>query len=189
MRKCVNDSAAYGAESRNPGTPMTGYGDKGSPARFFHNSDWSYEVAERLAASDAVRYQAKSSRRERDAGLDCEKTFLVTMGDGIGQREHNPKEPSAWVRNNHPTVKPIALTQWLATLLLPPDAYAPRRILIPFAGSGSEAIGAMLAGWEHITLVDSVADYCDIARARLAWWTEQADGQMWPDVKEILKEA
>jgi hypothetical protein len=33
------------------------------------------------------------------------------------------------------------------------------------------------------------SDYCDIARARLAWWVEQANGQMWPDVKEILKES
>ena len=141
-----------------------GHNDKGTAARFFHNASWSYEVAERLAGSDAVRYCAKSSRRERDAGLDGE-------------------------RSNHPTVKPIALTQWLATLLLPPDAYAPRRILIPFGGVASEGIGAMLAGWEHITLVEMDSDYCDIARARLAWWAEQADGQMWPNVKQILKNA
>lgn len=36
MRKCVNESAAYGAESRLPGTPMTGFGDEGSAARFFY---------------------------------------------------------------------------------------------------------------------------------------------------------
>ncbi len=37
MRKGVNDGAAYGKESRAPGTPMTGFGDEGSAARFFHN--------------------------------------------------------------------------------------------------------------------------------------------------------
>ena len=195
MRKCINDSAAYGAESRSPGTPMTGYGDKGSPARFYHNSDWSYEVAERLAASDAVRYQAKAGRKERDAGLDSIQMKQRDPSRHIGQPSMNNGEGNPYnrgvkpVRNSHPTVKPIALTKWLATLLLPPDAYAPRRILIPFAGSGSEAIGAMLAGWEHIALVEMNSDYCDIARARLAWWTEQANGQMWPNVKEILKSA
>ena len=96
---------------------------------------------------------------------------------------------SVVARNNHPCCKPIALTQWLATLLLPPDAYAPRRILIPFGGVASEGIGAALAGWDHITLVEMSDDYCDIARARLAWWTEHAAGQMWPDVKDILKAA
>ncbi len=30
-----NDGAAYGAESRSPGTPSTGYGDAGSASRFF----------------------------------------------------------------------------------------------------------------------------------------------------------
>jgi len=36
MRGGVNTGAAYGAESRPPGTPMTGFGDSGSAARFFY---------------------------------------------------------------------------------------------------------------------------------------------------------
>lgn len=78
-------------------------------------------------------------------------------------------------RNIHPTVKNIKLARWLATLLLPPDAYAPRRILIPFAGSGSECIGAMLAGWEEVVAVEREAEYADIARARMAWWGANRD--------------
>ena len=78
-------------------------------------------------------------------------------------------------RNPHPTVKPLALARWLATLLLPPDAYAPRRILVPFAGSGSEAIGAMLAGWEEVVAIEREDEYADIARARLAWWEANRD--------------
>lgn len=35
MRLGENRSAAYGAESRAPGTPMTGYGDSGGASRFF----------------------------------------------------------------------------------------------------------------------------------------------------------
>lgn len=45
MKKCINVGAAYGKESRKPGTPMTGIGDEGNAARFF--------------------YCAKSSRSER----------------------------------------------------------------------------------------------------------------------------
>lgn len=78
-------------------------------------------------------------------------------------------------RNIHPTVKNIKLARWLATLLLPPDAYAPRRILIPFAGSGSECIGAMLAGWEDVVGVEREAEYVAIAEARLAWWAANRD--------------
>jgi DNA modification methylase len=38
MREGVNSGAAYGAESRRPGTPMTGFGDSGSAARFFYTA-------------------------------------------------------------------------------------------------------------------------------------------------------
>jgi site-specific DNA-methyltransferase (adenine-specific) len=96
------------------------------------------------------------------------------MNDGIGVREHNTDQPSAWARNSHPTIKPIALTEYLARLLLPPVEYAPRRVFVPFAGAGSEAIGAMRAGWEEVVGVEMMNDeehnYVDIARARVAYW-------------------
>lgn len=64
--------------------------------------------------------------------------------------------------NNHPTVKPIALTKWLATLLLPPDSVKPRRLLVPFAGSGSEMVGAIEAGWDEIVGVEQSEQYAEI---------------------------
>ena len=57
-------------------------------------------------------------------------------------------------RQIHPTCKPIALARHLATLLLPPARYAPRRLFVPFAGVASECIGAMQAGWEHVDGVE-----------------------------------
>ena len=72
----------------------------------------------------------------------------------------------------HPTVKNVKLCRWLATLLLPPPEYAPRRILVPFAGSGSEMIAAGLAGWEFVLGIEMEREYCDIARARLAHWLD-----------------
>ena len=73
-------------------------------------------------------------------------------------------------RSTHPTHKPLKLARYLATLLLPPDAYAPRRILVPFSGSGSEMIGASLAGWEYVHGIEQSAEYVEIARARLSHW-------------------
>ncbi|KKK96818.1 hypothetical protein LCGC14_2658920, partial [marine sediment metagenome] len=64
--------------------------------------------------------------------------------------------------NNHPTVKPIALTKWLATLLLPPDSVKPRRLLVPFAGSGSEMVGAIQAGWDDVVGVEQSEQYAEI---------------------------
>ena len=64
-------------------------------------------------------------------------------------------------------VKPIDLCSWLATLLLPPERSTPRRILVPFSGSGSEMIGALRAGWDEVVGVEIEAEYVEIARARI----------------------
>ena len=40
------------------------------------------------------------------------------------------------------------------------------RLLVPFAGSGSEMIGALRAGWDEVVGVELV--YADLARERLA---------------------
>jgi DNA modification methylase len=87
-----------------------------------------------------------------------------------GQLPKNTPRLATQQRNPHPTVKPIALTRWLATLLLPPAEYAPRRLLNPFAGSGSEAVGAILAGWEHVTAIEREAEYVKIAQRRIEYW-------------------
>jgi site-specific DNA-methyltransferase (adenine-specific) len=56
MRKGVNDGACYGAESRPPGTQMTGFGDEGSTARFFESYPFDGEP---------IFYQAKGGKEDR----------------------------------------------------------------------------------------------------------------------------
>ena len=65
--------------------------------------------------------------------------------------------------NNHPTVKPIALMRYLIKLVTPPDGV----VLDPFLGSGTTAIAAVLEGRDWIG-IEREAEYCDIARARIA---------------------
>ena len=149
-------------------------GDTGTAARFFFN------VNCRLDEADPVLYQAKASRKERDAGLEGMLRRFAPKGNYKGRDMDNPKNhlgglQSSKMRNSHPCCKPIDLTRWLATLLLPPAEYAPRRILIPFAGSGSEMIGAHLAGWEEVMGVEMEKEYCEIAEARLKHWATQPE--------------
>lgn len=141
--------------------------DTGGASRFFYN------VQQQLDAADPIRYQAKASRRERDAGLEGlpEKADYDFASDNL--REGGGRRVGRSVRNHHPTVKPIDLARYLATLLLPPAEYAPRRILVPFAGVGSEMIGAMLAGWDEVVGIEQDAEYAEIARLRIAQWKEQ----------------
>ena len=122
----------------------------------------------------------KSSTTEREAGLaDFDPT---TVDDGREKSIDNPYQRGETTRRNtHPTIKPIALARHLATLLLPPDLYAPRRLLVPFAGAASEMIGAMLAGWEVVQGIELEAEHVAIARARLAFWQQMRYRLINPD--------
>jgi len=158
----------------NKGAEMRGdisYGDSGGTSRFFFRYQW-----EELNSVDPLFYCPKASRRERDAGLgefpakragSLQGTHDGSMKTGSGN-ERNP-----FYRNSHPTVKPIKLCKWLATLLLPPAEYAPRRLLVPFSGVGSEMIGAGLAGWDFVLGIEIEQEYVDIAEARLSYWLAQ----------------
>lgn len=64
--------------------------------------------------------------------------------------------------NNHPTVKPTALMQWLCRLITPPGGV----VLDPFMGSGSTGRAAILEGF-RFTGIEQDEGYSAIARARI----------------------
>ena len=70
--------------------------------------------------------------------------------------------------NDHPTVKPLSLCQHLARLILQPPRKTPRRLLVPFSGSGSEMLGSLLAGWDHVTGIELKKKYVETAKRRLS---------------------
>lgn len=148
IRKGRNDSATYGAESRAPGTPMTGYGDEGSAARFFHQfpineADYQWAIDAGVIGSDlgdAVIYNAKASKQDR-----------------LGSK--------------HPTVKPVALLQYLIRHITPPGGV----VLDMFAGSGTTAEAARREGFDCI-LMEAEAEYLDFLRSRFVLSQECAIG-------------
>ena len=160
--------------------------NSGGASRFFFNADYAYENLENAAP---FYYQAKAGKKERNAGLGNQtydighntRDICANCGGRIFQNKDRPSACNCdnqirkheKVRNPHPTLKPIALIKHLATLLLPPDEYAPRRLFNPFSGTGSEMIGAHQAGWEHIIGVEKESEYVDIAKARISYWERQ----------------
>jgi site-specific DNA-methyltransferase (adenine-specific) len=101
------------------------------------------------AGQEASRfyYCGRASAKERHLGLDGEK-------------------------NDHPCVKPLGLCEYLARLLLPLDQGRRGTLVIPYAGTGSEMIGAMLAGWADIRGIEINPHYADIAKKRIRYWRE-----------------
>lgn len=68
----------------------------------------------------------------------------------------------------HPTVKPLALMQWLVRLVTPPNGI----ILDPFAGSGTTIEAAMLEGFDCIG-IEREAEYLPLIQHRIDRATEQ----------------
>ena len=64
--------------------------------------------------------------------------------------------------NNHPTVKPIKLIEYLITLITPPNG----TVLDPFLGSGTTAIAALNTG-RYFIGIEKEPKYVELARKRV----------------------
>ena len=71
--------------------------------------------------------------------------------------------PSERNGSTHPTMKPLSLMRYLCKLITPPGGL----ILDPFGGSGTTGIAAIKEGFHYI-LIEQQAEYCEIARKRVA---------------------
>ncbi len=157
------------------GGKMTRGKDAGAPGAFAGYVQPSYEA--NTGGASRFFYCAKVSRAEREAG--CDGLPHKSVEEAVGKEEGSAGTQSpragasrgSGAHNHHPTLKPIALCKYLATLLLPPKTGRPRRILVPFSGAGSEMIGAALAGWDEVVGIEMTPEYLPIAEARLVWWT------------------
>jgi len=174
----------YGDMARNPNSAGVSMG------RWPSNLLLDETAAEMLGQVSRFFYTAKAARGERDAGLEgfWFEGDNLSGGGGTANEKADAYQSRKTSRHNpHPTVKPLDLCRYLATLLRPPEPYLDEaRLLAPYAGSGSEMIGAMLAGWRNVTGIELEQEYLDIARARIAWWQRAYEETGLTDPKEIL---
>ena len=136
-KKTTHDSGMFGI-----GQPGVVYPDSGGASRFF----------------PIFRYQPKASRREREAGLEpigADPSFP----QGTHPRRVSEEQGN---RNPHPTVKPVALMQWLCRLVTPPGG----TVLDPFLGSGTTGIAAIREGFNFIGIELNPGDV-EIATRRI----------------------
>lgn len=138
--------------------------DSGTAARYFPQFQPDPEAQ--------FLYCPKPARSETERGLDHfrRRSGAEATDSEEGQKRlDNPRTGAGrtgGVRNVHPTKKAIELTRWLARLIAPPGGVC----LVPFAGSGSEMIGALLEGCRVIGCEAQDTEdepFVSIARARI----------------------
>lgn len=111
--------------------------------------------------------------------VDGQTSKRNVYNDGVGPRPraeprgdsgsaarffYSPKASKAdRAGSKHPTVKPIALMEWLATLITPPDG----TILDPFAGSGTTGAAAVRKGFKAV-LCEREDEYVEDIKRRMS---------------------
>lgn len=152
VRRNGNKSKGIFPVSIAEGSVDVGFNDSGSASRYF--------------------YTAKASKRERNAGLEGFEEKSLKGFNASPRENHGEVRNVSLHTNHHPTVKPLSLTKYLATLIKPPTG---GRLLVPFSGSGSEMIGGLQAGWEFVEGVELTEEYIPIAEARIKYWTKDPE--------------
>lgn len=150
-----NDASGEFLDSLN-GDETEGRGTLGRwPAHVVH--DGGDEAVERLPDGSArFFYCAKPSTTERDEGLGGVAGVAGVGALRDGGRESSPR------RNDHPTVKPIALMRWLVRLITPPGGV----VLDPFTGSGTTGIASLQEGFSFVGIEQDESHYRK-AKARI----------------------
>ena len=134
--------------------------DSGNASRFFKS----------------IIYQAKASKSERNKGCEGleEKQKIFNGQSGKSSKDMKGVEQKFTTQpanNNHPTVKPIALMEYLIKMVTPKGGV----VLDPFAGSGTTLVAAKQNGFDYIG-IELTEEYIPIIEARLS------------DVKDVQEE-
>jgi DNA modification methylase len=143
------NSSCYGKYGRIPQPKRND--NEGSAARFF--------------------YCAKASKSERNAGCEMLPERVRSeankmMGESGQMKTGSGNDRTTKFTNFHPTVKPLALMEYLCTLTKTPTGGS---VLDPFAGSGTTGVACLNTGREVI-LIEREAEYIPIIENRLAYW-------------------
>ena len=121
-------------------------GNSGNASRFFKS----------------IIYIPKASKSERNKGCEGLEKEVKGMNFG-GELAGNGKPINIGSNKNfHPTVKPVALMEYLIKMVTPTNGI----VLDPFMGSGSTGVACVLNDFEFVG-IDLEKDYCEIARARI----------------------
>jgi DNA modification methylase/transcriptional regulator with XRE-family HTH domain len=148
-----------------------GYDDIGGASKILHKCNYEQDDV------TLYHYEPKVSGSERNAGLGGFDPKLSAASEfrpnhlekTLNGENGNPYGRWKPLQNNHPTLKPIDLNYRILKLFkLPTD----QKICYPFAGSGSEIIGGIKAGFENWVGCEINAEYVAIANARINYWKE-----------------
>ena len=175
-----NRAGAAGSSMFGTGGREVGYADKLPPGRWPANVVLDEEAGRLLdeqsgpcgggdkrgrgRAAD-VGFYAPGENRERDS-LHAGPVYADAGGASrffyCAKSSRSERTARGTVENDHPTVKPLALMEYLCKLVTPPGGV----VLDPFMGSGTTGLAAAKLGLDFIG-IERDEHYMEIAKGRL----------------------
>ena len=158
-----------------PGRKLGQYGDASGYSNVLpihENGRFPSNVLGELPDYQKYFYCPKVSRKERHAGMGEVEPFKREKGGtengSNGTQVLHKRDPQEFKGNNHPTVKPQLLMEYLIKLVTPPNG----RVLDPFNGSGSTGMAAVKLGHQY-TGIDLDEKYIEISAKRIEAWNQE----------------
>lgn len=123
-------------------------------------------------------YCPKVSRKERHIGFEDPGAMFPGSRFDVYMPTAGKTNPETTIEaveeklrnkgNNHPTVKPVALMEYLIKLITPPGG----TVLDPFNGSGSTGMAAVGLGFDYIGC-ELDPNYVEISKTRIEAWCQK----------------
>jgi site-specific DNA-methyltransferase (adenine-specific) len=147
------------------GTPSHRFADKTRNAYGqFNGQENPNGIGSSSGSAARFFYCAKASRAERNAGLEgMEKIVSREWRTGNAPPNIKHRVPDKTSYNNHPTVKPLALMEYLCKLTRTPTGGL---VFDPFAGSGTTGVACVNTSRDFIG-VEKDPHYYEIAKKRI----------------------
>jgi len=164
----------FGGNNKKPPMEDLGYADSGSASRYFMNCKYTGKDEE----FRRYIYTPKASKKDRDEGLDefeekmtcVDEHYANEYKEDVNACSGKYNATQCPKKNNHPTVKPTELMQYLVRLVSPNGA----TILDPFNGSGSTGKAVMYENYERnknykYIGIELTEEYLPISKARIEY--------------------
>lgn len=133
----------------------------------FSNNGGSDKYRGERGGASRFFYCAKASKTERNRGCEgLEEKERANINKMMGKagnfKTGSGNDRTEKFKNNHPTVKPLTLMEYLITIYTKKGAV----ILDPFCGSGTTAMASKKTGREYIA-IEKEEEYIKIAEKRI----------------------
>ena len=163
--RMLNEQAPKTGNGHAPKVKVSGYGEHYGGKRDYEGSG---ERLGGLSGASKFFYCGKANKKEREWGTEgLEEKELCMSGAKSNRADDIGLNKTTIRKNNHPTIKPFGIMEWLIKLITPEG----EKVLDPFMGSGTTGIMCVKNSRDFIG-IEMDEHYYSISQTRINYALE-----------------